>query len=123
MARPKKDLDIKLLKNLAKIQCTQNEVCGIVGVTDKTLVTKLKEFGYEGFSDFLKKEGSDGKMSLRRKQFEPAMQGNVPMLIFLGKQWLGQKDKVETSEEMPVDIGSINFSDVINAGDDTPEAD
>ena len=33
------------------------------------------------------------KVSIKRKQFELAMQGNVQMLIWLGKQHLGQKDK------------------------------
>ena len=38
-------------------------------------------------------------MSLRRMQFEKAQTGNTTMLIWLGKQMLGQKDKIETSEE------------------------
>lgn len=31
-------------------------------------------------------------VELRRKQFEMAMDGDVRMLIWLGKQYLGQKD-------------------------------
>ena len=31
-------------------------------------------------------------IELRRKQFEMAMEGDVRILIFLGKQFLGQKD-------------------------------
>ena len=34
-------------------------------------------------------------VELRKKQFEMAMDGNVQMLIWLGKQYLGQKDKPE----------------------------
>ena len=45
------------------------------------------------------KKGKDkGRMSLRRLQFEKAQTGNTTMLIWLGKQMLGQKDKIETSE-------------------------
>ena len=36
-------------------------------------------------------------MSLRRKQKEVAMNGSVPMLIWLGKQHLGQRDNPEDS--------------------------
>ena len=34
-------------------------------------------------------------MSLRRKQYEVAMSGNTSMLIWLGKNILGQRDHVE----------------------------
>ena len=38
-------------------------------------------------------------VELRKKQFEMAMDGNVQMLIFLGKQYLGQKDSPEFVKE------------------------
>ena len=38
-----------------------------------------------------------GFVSLRRKQYELAMAGNATMLIFLGKQYLGQSDKREVT--------------------------
>ncbi len=34
-------------------------------------------------------------MSLRRKQWRAAEEGNTTMLVWLGKQYLGQKDKSE----------------------------
>jgi len=36
-----------------------------------------------------------GKMSIRRLQFEKAKEGNTTMLIWLGKQYLGQTDKAD----------------------------
>ncbi len=43
-------------------------------------------------------------MSLRRRQYSAAMDGNSTMLIWLGKQWLGQKepekDKDNTAEQL-----------------------
>jgi hypothetical protein len=50
------------------------------------------------FADTIKKGKDKGRMSLRRLQFEKAQSGNTTMLIWLGKQLLGQKDKIETSE-------------------------
>lgn len=50
------------------------------------------------FADVIKKGRERGKSSLRRKQFEMAMNGNVTMLIWLGKQHLGQTEKVEQKE-------------------------
>ncbi len=44
-----------------------------------------------------KKLSVDGIISLRRMQFKKAQVGNVPMLIWLGKQYLGQSEKHELS--------------------------
>jgi hypothetical protein len=38
-------------------------------------------------------------MSLRRWQIEAARKGNPTMLVWLGKQLLGQTDKIETTNE------------------------
>ena len=51
------------------------------------------------FSDCFKRFSASGIISLRRKQFEVANGGSVPMLIWLGKQYLNQKDKSEVSGE------------------------
>ena len=41
-------------------------------------------------------------IELRQKQFQMAMDGDVKMLIWLGKQMLGQADKQEvTTTELP----------------------
>ena len=46
-----------------------------------------------------------GKISLRRAQFEKALGGNVAMQIWLGKQHLDQKDKIEqTSYNEPLPL-------------------
>ena len=53
------------------------------------------------------------KIQLREKQWEVAMEGNVQMLIWLGKQYLGQKN------EPPIDI-SRPFEYVIFIEDGKP---
>jgi hypothetical protein len=47
------------------------------------------------FATVINKGWEAGKMSLRRKQVSVAMGGNVAMLIWLGKQYLGQHDKAD----------------------------
>jgi hypothetical protein len=49
------------------------------------------------FSDVITKGRENGKTRLRKKQIEVALAGNVSMLIFLGKNMLGQSDKQEIS--------------------------
>jgi hypothetical protein len=94
--RPRKVIDKKVFESLCEIQCTKVEMCGILDCDEKTLTKWCKEkYNGLGFSDTFKLKGAVGKMSLRRKQMEVAMAGNTGMLIWLGKQWLGQADKQE----------------------------
>lgn len=90
------EIDLKALESMVEIQCTQDECCSILGVTEPTLDKRLKEAGYAGFLDFYKKHSENGKKSLRRAQWEAAVEDkNATMLVWLGKQVLGQKDKTE----------------------------
>lgn len=91
--RPRKELDIDTLKNMVRIQCTAEECAGVFECSVDTLDRRLKEEGYSGFADFYKRFGDEGKASLRRAQWKAAQDGNPTMLIWLGKQMLGQRDK------------------------------
>lgn len=44
------------------------------------------------YAQVIKKGREQGTMSLKRKQYELAMNGNPTMLIWLGKIMLGQRD-------------------------------
>ena len=82
---------------MMKIQCTQDEICAIFEVDETTLNKALKRRGEGTFSTLYKKNQSHGKASLRRNQWKAADKGVPSILIWLGKQHLGQKDQVETA--------------------------
>ena len=94
--RPRKDFSEaqwKQVENMCSIHCTLDEICGIMDITDKTLTRMLKERYDLDFSAFFKKYSAGGKMSIRRAQFRSGVEkGNTAMLIWLGKQYLGQRD-------------------------------
>jgi hypothetical protein len=91
--RPRKELDLDTLRNMVRIQCTAEECAGVFECSVDTLDRRLKEEGYGGFADFYKRYGDEGKASLRRAQWKAAQDGNPTMLVWLGKQMLGQRDK------------------------------
>lgn len=97
MARPKIEIDYSLVENLCAIQCTGEEVASVLGIDYDTLNARIKEEYDVSFSEYYKKHAETGKMSLRRLQWRAAERGNVSMLIWLGKQYLGQTDKQEFS--------------------------
>ena len=72
------------------------EIAQRLGVSYRTLERRMQE---EEYRDLVPKAQAELKISLRTKQVEMALDGNVPMLVWLGKQLLGQKDKFEHSDE------------------------
>lgn len=87
--RPKKIIDYELVEKLAGICCTQEEISGILEISTDTLRRDKR------FCDIYKKARENAKSSLRRTQFKLA-ETNPTMAIWLGKQYLGQTDKVQT---------------------------
>ncbi len=111
MARPRKEIDKRDFESLCTLQCTKEEICGFFDVSDKTLENWCKRTYAEGFSEVFKKKRGKGKISLRRAQFRLA-EKSASMAIWLGKQWLGQKDTVEIERPDEVVI-SNNLVEVI----------
>lgn len=92
--RPKKEINQKLFENLCAIQCTESEICAVLGCCEDTLNSWCKRTYKATFSDTFKSKSGVGKSSLRRNQFRLA-EKNATMAIWLGKQYLGQRDVVE----------------------------
>lgn len=93
--RPKKVLTedaLRIIQGLAKIMCTDEEIASILGCSRDIFYNPENK---ELYRQAIEKGNANGKQSLRRKQYDIAMKGNSSMLIWLGKQWLGQTDKVE----------------------------
>lgn len=90
--RPQKDIDWTLFEQLCGIQCTQSEIASMMKVDVDTLRDRVvKHFGEE-YSAIYKKYCENGKCSLRRNQFVLS-KTNASLAIWLGKQWLGQRDE------------------------------
>lgn len=104
--RPPKEIDQKQFENLCGLQCTLEEICGWFDVTDKTLDSWCKRTYNANFSEVFKQKRGAGKISLRRSQWRLA-EKNATMAIFLGKQFLGQRDNVDVNvtnnDGMPLD--------------------
>lgn len=86
-------------EKLCSLQCTYNEICDWFDVEDDTLNSWCKKTYGTTFSEVFKIKRGKGQISLRRTQWKLA-EKNAAMAIFLGKQYLGQTDKVETTGEI-----------------------
>ena len=97
--RPPKKIDYELLKQLCFIQCTLKEAAGVLKVTPPTIEKHLSREFQMSWTQFFELHSAGGKMSLRRAQFRNAVdKNNTALLIFLGKNYLGQSDKKEVEQ-------------------------
>lgn len=91
MGRPRKEINQENFESLCKLQCTVEEIAGFFKCDADTINAWCKRTYGETFSAVYKKHSQDGKISLRRYQFRLA-ERNSAMAIWLGKQYLGQRD-------------------------------
>ena len=98
MSRPRIEIDQTTFEKLCGIQCTLEEIAGVLGCSEDTVERWCKRTYGETFAETYKKHSAKGKMSLRRYQFRLA-EKNATMAIWLGKQYLGQKDVVQVESQ------------------------
>ncbi len=110
MARPKKKIDADQVEALAGINCTTEEIASVLGCSKDTLERR--------FAACLKKGRHQGRSSLRRRMWRKVEEGNITMMIWLSKQMLGYKDKIEeqATVKSTQEIIHIDWAD---EGDDT----
>lgn len=98
--RPQKEIDWVQFEKLCGIHCTLAEISSWFSCSEDTIERAVKRQYQSDFADVYKQKKSLGRISLRRKMFETAMNGSIPMMIFLSKQMLGYSDKVEQKSEI-----------------------
>lgn len=92
MSRPRKEFDWKIAENAAALMCTGEEIASLLDISYDTLQRRVIELGYESYAEWYKKYSVDALKALRRWQLESAKKGNATMQIWLGKQYLGQRE-------------------------------
>nr|DAX52072.1 MAG TPA: putative terminase small subunit [Caudoviricetes sp.] len=96
------DISKQEFEKLCALQCTQEEICSFFDVTDKTLTAFCRRTYGMKFSEVFREKRGKGKIALRRSQFRLA-ERNATMAIFLGKQYLGQRDVQDVKVEGVID--------------------
>ena len=100
--RPKIEIDQEQFEKLCKMQCTLVEIAGWFSCSEDTIERWAKRTYGKNFAEVFARLREGGKASLRATQFKLA-QKSPSMAIFLGKNWLGQTDRIEQT--------TLNISD------------
>jgi len=118
-----KEADMEKVKDLCSIGCTMREVEQFMGVSHETVERAIKRYYKMGWKSFFKLHATAYKTSLRRLQMRSAegdydekgekyrVLPSVAMQIWLGKQFLDQKDKNETVVEEKTNIPQFEWAD------------
>lgn len=96
MARPKTEIDWEEVDGYLQAGCTGTGIAGLLGIHPDTLYRTCEADHKIGFAAYSQQKRAEGDDLLRATQFQTATSGNIPMLIWLGKNRLGQSDKMET---------------------------
>lgn len=90
------------LRPLVFAGCTYPEIADYFGISEASVERMAQR---EPLAAVFRKSRADRKLSLRRVQTKLAVGGNVGMLIWLGKQELGQRERFD-----PIDV-HVNVND------------
>lgn len=99
--RPIAIIDWGKVGRYLQAQCKATGIATLFGISTDTLYKRCKEDNNVDFTAFRQQKEAEGKELLRMKLFDIAMNGSIPMGIWLSKQYLGFKDQVETTLLVP----------------------
>jgi hypothetical protein len=111
VGRPKTEIDLEVLEELAHDGCVNAEIAAFFGITERALeirFAKEKELRDAKLRGLLK-----GNVSLRRAQMAAALRFDKTMMVWLGKQRLGQTDKIETDSKIAATVQVTKIERVI----------
>lgn len=117
--RPKETIDIKLFESFVSFGATDIEMAGYFGISVDVLARIKNE---PEFRRIYETTTCKRRMSLRRKQYELANQGNTAMLIWLGKTELKQSDRVTVIMKPPEEWTDEELDNAIRAQGGDPAA-
>ena len=104
--RKRIEIDAESLEKLCALQCTNAEIAAFFGCTERTVEKRCKE---AAFQEAMERGRARGQLSIRRSQFRLLETGNPTMAIWLGKQYLGQRDITPIELSGP-NGGEVKFS-------------
>ncbi len=108
--RPLIPINWQEFDKLCNIHCTLVEISEWFDCSEDTIERAVKREKGMTFAEYFKRKSGRGKISLRRKMFETALSGNVTMQIWLSKNTLGYRDKIEEIILPPVKEESPKIS-------------
>ena len=100
--RPRIEFDWEEFDKLCMIHATEEEIAAWFRCSVDTVDRACKEKHGTTFAEYKAQKAGIGKVSLRRAQIQKALKGDNCMLIWCGKQYLGQKEPIRVDAQANV---------------------
>jgi hypothetical protein len=94
--RPRVEIDLQMVKKLASFMSTDREIGAFLGLSARTVARAKK---HSDFQEAMDQGRNLAKLNLRRAQWAAALGGNITMMIFLAKCYLGMSDRGGSSTD------------------------
>lgn len=105
-----KPIDAEQLKTLAGMQCTYDEIAAVFGIKKRAFIDRINK--EPELREAVDDGWAHGRASIRREQFKLLQAGNATMAVWLGKQYLGQRDNLDSKITGSGANGAIEVADV-----------
>ncbi len=102
--RPKVIINWDVVDKYLIAGCTGVQIAALIGMHPETLYDRTKLEKRTGFTEYSLSKKLKGDSLLLGKQYSLAMEGDKTMLIWLGKNRLGQRDMRHTEIEAKTEI-------------------
>ena len=102
--RPPAIIDWKAVDRLLQAGCAGTQIAARLGIHANTLYERCSQEHKCDFSDYSQQKREHGETLLLEQQFTIAMKGDKTMLIWLGKQRLGQKERSANENETLIKV-------------------
>jgi hypothetical protein len=90
--KPLPDIDLEQVQAAAGIGCSAEEIAAVLKMSATRFYQRMRE--EPRLKEAMESGRENGRATLRRYQWQAAQGGNPALLIWLGKQLLGQKEGV-----------------------------
>ena len=117
-----KEFDLEEIEKLASIGCTYKEIARLSAEMSEQNFLRYRQQRPE-IQEALDRGRANMKKSLRHAQYKAGVDdGNVPMLIHLGKHYLDQKEKMDINQSFSGDIEVVTKFGRVKAKEDSEDS-
>lgn len=107
--RPQIPIDWTVVDKWLEADCTGTQVAGLLGIHPDTLYNRCQQDKGVTFTVYSNEKKAKGDGLIKEKQYVEALNGDRGMLIWLGKQRLGQRENQDLNVTGNMSVRIVNF--------------
>lgn len=103
MGRPRIEINDELFDSIIELPLIKADIAKVLKCSEDTVERYVKKRFDQTFAECQEQNRQMFRRNILAKQYELAMKSDRVMLIWLGKQYLGQSEKIESSNVLKLE--------------------